>query len=156
MLREIRQLQHRNQNLEHQHKALLQRHAGVEQIIEMLKNDRRCTVAADRLRRGDNPQSVSQSLGRSTIQSSKALSPASEADLAAAVEAYHRDLADKLSVGQLSPGMKPTLAHEIMDEWQWACCPGTHGMNTQFGSPSEADDTERQKCMSINSLLNSD
>ena len=156
MLREIWQLQQRNHNLEQQYKALLQKHACFQQIIETLVDGQRCTVATDRLRPGDHPRSVAQWLRRSTIQDSKARSPASEADLTVAVEAYHRDLADKLSVGQLPPGMKPTLAQEIMDEWQGACCPGVRGINTQLDSPSVADDTEGQKCMRIDSLLNSE
>ena len=156
MLREIRQLQHKNENLEQQHKALLQEHARVEQVIETLRDDRRCTMVVNRLRRGDNPRSIAQWLGRSTMNNAKALSPAFEAELTAAVEAYHLDRVEEPSAGQLSSGMKPTLAQEFMDEWQQACCPGMRGMNTQLDRPSEADDAERQNCVPISSLLNSD
>ena len=156
MLREIRQLQHKNENLERQYKVLLQKHALVEQIIETLKDDRRCTVVVNRLRRGDNSRSIAQWLRRSTMNNAKALIPAFEAELTAAVEAYQVDRADKLSAGQLSSGMKPTLAQVFMDEWQQACCPGMHVMNPQLDSPSEADDAERQKSVPISSLLNSD
>ena len=156
MLREIRQLQRKNEDLEQQHKALLQKHARVEQFVETLKDDRRFTVVVDRLRRGDNLRSIAQWLGRSTVCNSEVLSPAAEADLTAAVELHHRDLGDKPSVGQLSPGKEPTLALGFMDEWQRARCPDVYGMNTQCDSPSEADDTKRQECVPLSSLLNSD
>ena len=156
MLREIRQLQHKNEDLEQQHKALLQKHARTAHFVETLKDNRRFTVVVDRLRRGDNLRSIAQWLGRSTVSNSEALSPGAEAYLTAAVELHHRDLVDKLPVGQLSPSREPALALEFMDEWQRACCPGLHDVNTQLDSPSEANATKRQECVPLSSLLNSD
>ena len=161
MLREIRQLQHKNEKLEQQHKALLQKYAKVEQIMEeqimeTLKDDRRFTVIVDRLRRGDDPRSVAQWLGRSTNSNSKAQSPASGEVLTLSVEVHGRDRVDKLHAGQLSPGMEPMLAPELVDQSQRACYSGMHGMRTSLDSPSEVGDTERQKCVPISSLLNSD
>ena len=156
MLREIRQLQHKNKHLEQQHKALLQKLARLEQFIETLKDDRRCTEVVDRLRRGDDLWSIAPWPGQSTTNNSKALSPVSEADLTAALEVHHRVPVDGLSVGRLSPGLKPTPTQEFIDEWQPACCPSSPSVNTHLDSPSEADDTEKQNCVPISSLLNSE
>lgn len=155
MLLEIRQLQHKNKNMERRHKALLQKQKGVEQIIEALTDERRCAVVMDRLRRVDNPRSIAQWLRRSTMNTSKALSPASDVDLTAAVE-IHQNPVYQQADGQPSPGSTPTFAQELMDEWQRACCPGMHSMNMEGDRPSVGDDTLRQKSMSISSLLNSD
>ncbi|KAL8791556.1 MAG: hypothetical protein Q9195_005820 [Heterodermia aff. obscurata] len=153
-------LQHSNENLEQQHKVLLQKHARIEQIIEALKDDRRWVMVVDCLRRGDNPRSITQRLRRSTMNTSKntskTLLPVAEADLTSEFEVYRRDLLDKLPAGQLSPGGEPTLAQEIMNNWQRACCPGGHGIKTQLDSPSVADKTERLTSVPISSLLNND
>lgn len=94
LLREIRRLQRKNENLEGQHNALAEKHAWVEQVIETFKNDTQCTEVINRLKHGDSPQSIAQWLGRPITKYSAPSLPSSEEDLAVAIEKYHQELVD--------------------------------------------------------------
>lgn len=81
MLREIRQLQRKNEDLEEQHTTLAEKHACAERIIKSFADDELCVELVERLKIGDSPQSIAEWL-----------SSTSDMDLTATVERYRRDL----------------------------------------------------------------
>ena len=81
MLREIRQLQRKNDDLEEQHTTLAEKHAWAEKIIESFADKELCVELVKRLKIGDSPQSIAEWL-----------SSTSNMDITATVERYRRDL----------------------------------------------------------------
>lgn len=91
MMREIRQLQQKSQDLETQRDSLEERNAWIEQIISSLKEDGLYIEIINRLKRGDSHQVIAEWLGRPLISESE-LSPDMASHLNIAIEKYHRDL----------------------------------------------------------------
>ena len=58
MLREIRQLQRKNEDLEEQHSVMSQRHERVEKIILSFKDDSQRAELVNRLKRGESHQDI--------------------------------------------------------------------------------------------------
>ena len=77
MLREIQQLQRRNEVLEEENNSLAEKHAWVERIIKSFR----------------------------PVDGMRALAPTSEKNLAAAIERYHEDLVGEL-ISRTPPPVK--------------------------------------------------
>ena len=60
MLREIRQLQRKNEDLEEQHSVLSERHEWVEQIIMSFKDDGQRAELVNRLKRGESHEDIAR------------------------------------------------------------------------------------------------
>ena len=58
MLREIRQLQRKNEDLEEQQSVMSQRHERVEKIILSFKDDSKRVELVNRLKRGESHQDI--------------------------------------------------------------------------------------------------
>lgn len=83
MLREIRQLQRKNEDLEEQHNTMAEKHAWAEQIIKSFADEEQCVELVQRLRTGESPQSIAEWL-----------SSTSDMDITATVDRYRSDLVE--------------------------------------------------------------
>lgn len=91
MMREIRRLQQKSQDLETQRDTLEEENAWIEQIMLSLKDDGLYLEIINRLKRGDSHQVIAEWLGRPLVSECE-LSPDMSNRLNHAIEKYHGDL----------------------------------------------------------------
>ena len=87
MVRQIRNLQQRNDFLEEENDQLGEKNVWIEKIMRELRTDGQGSEIISRLKRGDSHQSIAEWLGRPLVPSA---SPQTEREVSLAIEQYHQ------------------------------------------------------------------
>lgn len=96
MIREIRRLQEKNENLELERDTLDEKVGYIEQIMRSLKDNKQGSEIIRRLKRGESHKDIAEWLGRPLVgpANAPALSPTTECSISEVIEQYHQELVD--------------------------------------------------------------
>ena len=95
MIREIQNLQRKNEDLEEEKGSLGERYSWIDQIMRSLKDDAQGIEIISRLKRGESHKDIAEWLGRPLVgPGDEALSPTVEHQISQAIHQYHRNLVE--------------------------------------------------------------